>query len=158
MEPIFDRIKALLDQHHFDYKVFEHEHVVTSEDAARIRGTDIRNGAKALVLQSKSGRFFMIVISAAERVDLKKFKQVINEKNVSLASPEEVLKKTGCTVGSVPPFGNLFDIPVYIDSSFLNKERIVFSAGSHTKSIEMNLKDYLEIVKPRAEDLRKNLA
>lgn len=157
MEPVFQRIKELLDQNGYDYKVFKHEHVVTSEDAARIRGTDIRNGAKALVLQSKSGKFFMVVISAAERVDLKKFKQAIMEKNVALASPEEVLKKTRCTVGSVPPFGNLFDIPVYIDKSFLSKERIVFSAGSHTKSIEMNLKDYLEMVKPIAEDLRKEI-
>lgn len=155
MEPVFLKITELLDKHHIKYKVLEHEHVITSADAAQIRGTDIRNGAKALVLKSKSGRFFMIVISAAERVDLKKFKHTIMEKNVSLAAPDEVLEKTGCTVGSVPPFGNLFDIPVYIDRSFLKKEKIVFSAGSHTKSIEMKLEDYLEVVKPIREDLRK---
>ncbi|MBN1156056.1 hypothetical protein JXA85_00425 [Candidatus Woesearchaeota archaeon] len=155
MEPVFEKIKELLNKNNIHYKVLEHQHVVTSADAAKIRGTDIRNGAKALVLKSKSGRFFMIVISAAERVDLKKFKQAIMEKNVSLAAPDDVLERTGCTVGSVPPFGNLFDIPVYIDRSFLSKDDIVFSAGSHTKSIEMRLGDYLEVVKPIREDLKK---
>jgi len=156
----FLEIKKILDASKVEYKHITHDYVRTSEDAANIRGTKIEDAAKAIILkaQNKDGNFNFIqaVISANERIDLKKLKILLNSKNVSLASPDEVLKKTGCTVGSVPPFANvLFDIPTYLDESVLKKDFIVFSAGTHNDSMQMKVQDYCRILEPKVVDLRK---
>ncbi|MGV8172288.1 MAG: aminoacyl-tRNA deacylase [Candidatus Woesearchaeota archaeon] len=141
------------------YTHLTHDYVRTSEDAAKIRGTNIGDAAKAIILkvQSKAGNydFIQAIIPANQRIDLKKLKRILDSKNVALASPDEVLERTGCTVGSVPPFGILFNIPMYMDESILRKDFIVFSAGTHNDSIQMNAQDYNNILTPNIVEIRK---
>jgi len=157
----FLKIKDILDKSRVDYKHLIHDYVTTSEDAAKIRGTNIEDAAKALILkvQLRDGSydFIQAVIPANERLDLKKLKIILDSKNVALASPEEVLEKTGCTIGSVPPFGKLFDIQVYLDESILDKDFIVFSAGTHNDSIQMKAQDYLVVMDPKVVEFKKSI-
>lgn len=92
----------------------------------------------------------MFVLAGDRRIDLNTVKKdILKAKNVSLAPPEEILEKTGCTIGSVPPYGPLFDIPVYFDEHLKEtQEEIVFSAGTHNDSIKMKTEDYLIVVRP----------
>jgi Ala-tRNA(Pro) deacylase len=151
------RILALLEGSGIPFDHFEHEHVHTSHEAARARGTRIQDAAKALVFETGSGKLVECVVSGHRRVDLKKLKALLGEKNIALASPERVLHVTGCTVGSVPPFGNTFSppLPMYVDQEVLTRERIVFSAGSHYHSIRMRPEDWVKLVNPVVADLRK---
>ncbi|MGV8150916.1 MAG: aminoacyl-tRNA deacylase [Candidatus Woesearchaeota archaeon] len=159
----FLQIKELLDENKIIYEHVTHEYVHRSEDAAKIRGTELHEAAKAIILkvERKSDEgikyfdFIQVVIGGDQRIDLKKLKLYFDSKNISLASPEEVLEKTGCTIGSVPPFGTLFNIPAYMDNGLLEKERIVFSAGTHNDSIIMHPQDYVKIVEPIVENFRK---
>lgn len=148
---VFNEIKEFLDKHKVKYKVEDHEPTPRSEDAAKVRGTSIEQGAKALVFRSK-GNFLMCVLSGHKKVDLDKVRLIIGEKRLSLASPDEVKKVTGCVIGSVPPFGNLFNIPLYVDKSILKNEEIAFNAGMLTRSIIMKSEDYINCVKPIVED------
>jgi Ala-tRNA(Pro) deacylase len=156
----FLKIKEILDNARVEYTHLTHEHVSTSEDAAKIRGTNLEDAAKAIILkvQSRDGAFQFIqaVIPANLRIDLKKLKLLLDSKNVALASPDEVLEQTGCTIGSVPPFASaLFNIPMYMDESVLKKDLIVFSAGTHNDSIQMKAQDYFEILEPKIVEIRK---
>lgn len=159
----FLQIKKILDDSRIEYTHLTHEHVHTSSDAAKIRGTNIEDAAKAIVLKAeykdsqgiKSFNIIQAIIPANQRIDLKKLKIVLNSKNVALASPDEVLEKTGCTIGSVPPFGKLFNIKMYMDESILQKDLIVFSAGTHTDSIQMKAQDYYAILEPVVAEFKK---
>ena len=147
----FESIKKLLDEANVAYELFIHDHVHTSEDAAKVRGTNIEQAAKAIVLkEKKTGDFFMFVVGGDRRIDLKIVKkEILGVKNVSLAPPDEILERTGCTVGSVPPFGNLFGIKVYFDKHLLEtQDEIVFSAGTHNDSIKMKTKEYVRVLQP----------
>lgn len=149
---VLEDIKKLLDTHKISYKCWTHEPVHTSEEAARIRGTPLESGAKALVLRSE-GKFLMVVIAGDKKIDLKKVKKAIESDRLSLAMPEEVFQVTQCKIGSVPPFGNLFSIPVYLDQSLLRSPIINFNAGRHDTSIAMNINDYKQVVKPVIVDV-----
>ena len=48
----------------------------------------------------------------------------------------------------MPPFGNLYDLPVIMDTSLEEDEEIVFNACSHIESIRMKLADYVKLVNP----------
>jgi Ala-tRNA(Pro) deacylase len=125
--------------------------VYTSIQAAKIRGVELRTGVKALILKTNEGDFMMGLVAADRRMDLKKLAMIVGTKSLRLAYPEEVLKITGCEIGSVHPFGNLHDLPTYLDFSLLENDTVNFNAGLHTVSIQMKAKDLIEIVKPVIE-------
>ena len=145
----FQQICELLDNNGVKYKVLEHEPVRTSEEAAKVRGHQLpeglKRGAKAMILRSE-GRFYQFIVPADKRIDLKKVKDLLTTKRLSFATEEEVLHVTDCLPGSVPPFGNLWNIPVFADNG-LNDE-IDFNAGLREKSITLKRADWERIVKP----------
>ncbi len=144
---VLESIRKLLDEHKISYKCWDHEPVHTSEEAAKIRGTPLESGAKAMVFRSE-GKFLMVVIAGDKKIDFRKVKKIIGSTRLTLATPEEVLDVTSCKVGSVPPFGNIFEIPVYLDESLLRSPIINFNAGKHGTSIAMSVTDYQKVVNP----------
>ena len=144
---VLDEIKKLLDSNNIKYEIKTHPPLSTSEEAHRIRGTPLDAGAKALILRSK-GKFMMIVIAGDKKVDMKVLRHYLKTYSLTMATPEEALQVTGCTIGSIPPFGNLFNIPVYVDKSLFRSETIYFNAGRHDTSIGMNIDDWDKVVKP----------
>ncbi|MBI2172785.1 MAG: hypothetical protein HYT73_01060 [Candidatus Aenigmarchaeota archaeon] len=153
MQTQFESIKRLLDEKRMKYEVSEHEPVYTSEDAARIRGEDIKTGVKALVFKGKN-EFFLALVSGDKKIDMKKLKVIIKS-DAHLASPQEVLKVCGCEIGSVHPVGTLMNLKTYADRRILDNEYVNFNAGLHTASIRMKSRDFLSLVKPEIVDYAK---
>lgn len=148
-------IKGLLDENHVPYRVSEHEPVYTSEQAAEVRGVELRTGVKALVLRTKEEGFAMGLVAGDRTIDLKRLAKIVGTKKLRLASPEEVLKRTGCEIGSVHPFGSLHGLPTYLDTSILENDTVNFNAGLHTVSIEMKASDLIDATKPVVESFSK---
>jgi Ala-tRNA(Pro) deacylase len=160
--PLYHKILALLRGSAVEFEHYEHEHVHHSHEAAKVRGTKLEEAAKAIVLAAGKGdgkRIVMCIVSGHRRIDLKTLKSLLGEKNVSLATPEDVLAATGCTIGSVPPFGNLCSppIPVYADADVFSREHLVFSAGSHNHSVRMRTADWRKVVAPTVVDIGKDV-
>jgi Cys-tRNA(Pro) deacylase len=145
-------VKKLLDRNGITYETTEHEPVYTSEQAAKVRGVELKTGVKALVLKTEEGSFVMGLIAADKKIDLKKLAKIARTKKLQLASPQEVLKITGCEVGSVHPFGNLHRLPTYLDRSTLENNMVNFNAGLHTISIHMKAKDLIKAINPIVEN------
>jgi Cys-tRNA(Pro) deacylase len=141
-------IKELLEKNGIPYQVSEHKPVYTSEQAAKVRGVELRTGVKALVLKTDDEDFVISLVAAHRRVDLKKLAKIVGTKRLRLANPQEVLKKTGCEIGSVHPFGNLQCLPTYLDVSILENQMVNFNAGLHTVSIHMKTKDLIKALNP----------
>jgi Ala-tRNA(Pro) deacylase len=138
-----------------------HEHVHTSEDAAKIRGNTVMQAAKAIILKVKykanksEYKFIQVVISGHKKIDLKKLKKLLSLESASLATPDEVLENTTCTIGSVPPFGKLLGIETFADVGLRENEFIFFSAGTHNDSIKMSSADYIRVLAPEVIDIAK---
>ena len=95
----------------------------------------------------------MTVLPADHQIDLGKIEKAIG-KPASLDTEQEFKSLfPDCAVGAMPPFGNLYGVPTYVDRSLSQEEYIVFEAGTHTDAIKLNYRDYEKIVKPRVEDL-----
>ncbi|HKZ34552.1 MAG TPA: YbaK/EbsC family protein [Patescibacteria group bacterium] len=152
--PVVSHIRHLLDSHHMWYEYFEHEPVRTSEEAASVRPEyTLNQGAKALILRLTSKQmeksYVMLVFPADKKFHNKKVKKLLQTASLTFASEEEVLSLTeGIELGGVPPFGNLFHVPVIADPSLFNNTRIIFNAGDRRVSIAMNTSDYKILVNP----------
>lgn len=152
-------IVQLLQDKNTWFETFEHEPVKTSEEAAQIRtGYSLEQGAKALILRIKEtgGKhyFAQFVIPGDKKLDSKLVCSFLKAKNIRFATVSEINELTqGIEIGGIPPFGNLFEIPVYIDPSLLAHEKIIYNAGDRSFSIGMKTKDYVTIVKPTVTKL-----
>lgn len=150
----------LLKFHDVWFETFEHEEVRTSHEAAQVRTGHytLEQGAKALILRvkksSNDSQFVMLVLSGALRFDSKKVKKMLSARDIRFATEEEVFEITdGIQPGGVPPFGNLFSLPVIADPALLAQEKIIFNAGDKRFSIGMKSIDYIHIVKPLIESI-----
>jgi Ala-tRNA(Pro) deacylase len=144
---VFDRLTELLDRHHVPYDVLRHDPVFTSEEAARIRGTPLASGAKALICKT-NGRFVLFVMPADRRLDSKQVRKAFGLKGVRFATREEVYNLTTLTPGAIPPMGQLFGLVTYCDNYLSAQPRINFNAGDHAVSVNMASADYLTVEKP----------
>jgi Ala-tRNA(Pro) deacylase len=149
-------VKKFLNYNKISYSISEHEPVFTSKQAAKVRQSKLKTGVKALMLKSEKGAFIMGLVAADRRLDLKKLAKIVETKKLQLASPQEVLNVTGCEVGSVPPFGNLFGLTIYLDHSVLISGMVNFNAGLHTISIQMKGKDLIKVLEPIIDSFSKN--
>lgn len=153
--PVAKRITDLLERNHCSYRTFEHAPVRTSEEAAKLRPEfTLHQGAKALIVKIKNAdkekAFVMLVFPADLKFDAKKVKSLLGSKELSFATEEEVRSVTGgVQVGGVPPFGNLFNLPVFVDEALFANETIIFNAGDRSFSVAMKSADYGKFASPR---------
>jgi Ala-tRNA(Pro) deacylase len=144
---VFERIESRLKQDGITYQVLRHEPVYTSEEAARVRGTPLASGAKALVCKGEAG-FVMFVVPAERKLDSHAVRRAKGWRKLRFATREEVLELTGLTPGSIPPFGSLFDLPTLCDERLGENEVINFNAGDHSISVSMRYADYVLAEQP----------
>jgi Ala-tRNA(Pro) deacylase len=145
----YPKIIKLLLNNKTSYKLLKHQPVYTSEQAAKVRGSSLKAGAKALIFLADN-KPIMIVVPGNKKVNVRKFKDAYKIKNLAMATPDEVEKITeGVKIGAVHPFGNLHNLPVYVDQSLGRNKEIVFNAGVHDRSIKMEYRDYYRLVKPK---------
>jgi Ala-tRNA(Pro) deacylase len=107
-----------------------------------------------VVMVVADGHLAMLVLPASRRADEERAAIALNAKEVRLAGEEEFSSTfPDCEVGAMPPFGNLYGVPVYVDSELAEEETITFQAGTHTWTISLKYADFERLVGPTVADL-----
>jgi Ala-tRNA(Pro) deacylase len=142
------RVKDFLDGHGVEYVVSTHRPAFTAIDAAEVERVAPAEHAKAVVVKA-GDRAGVAVLRASDKVDVHK----LPVRGARLASEAEMDHLfPGCERGAIPPFGNLFGYPVYLDRCLVADEWISFLAGSHAQSIRMRYVDFERLVEPAIDD------
>jgi len=141
----YEAIIRLLDEAHIEYEKIEHEPVFTSEQAAAVRGMQLGQGAKSLLLKTKDGEFVLAVMPGDKRADSKKLKDVLHTKSLRFAMPEEVVEHMGCEIGACYPLGVVAGLRTLVDTSLGQNQIISFNPGRHDVSIKMKYADYVKL-------------
>lgn len=151
-EQTFRQLTALLDSHQACYRVVEHSSAGKSEEVAKIRGTEIGQGAKALVCKVKGNgvkQAVLAILPADYQADLSKIAEHFGGLRASLASPAEVTELTDCVFGAIPPFSFHPDLLLVAEPSLFERyAELAFNAGTLERSIILNTEDYQKIVNP----------
>lgn len=133
-----NRIRKICAQLDLHPNYIEHEAVITSQEAARIRGFELKQGVKA-ILFTNDIKFIMVTVPADKKVDTKKV-AVYNEwskSTIRMATPSEVLEVTGCEIGAVPPFGHKTTLQILADEGIFNNQESSFNIGLRTNSLKI---------------------
>ncbi len=153
MASLSTRLKSLLDQNGVAYEAIRHAADYTAQETAAHTHTKGREFAKPVVLRV-DGAYVMAVVPAHRKVDLRRVRQALGAKEARLATEEELRKICpDCELGAEPPFGNLYDLPVYVSPELAHDERITFNAGTHMDALRIRWEDYERLVRPKVLDL-----
>jgi Ala-tRNA(Pro) deacylase len=81
---------------------------------------------------------------------------VLGAKRVSLAEEDDFAELfPDCATGAMPPFGNLYDVPVHVDESLAKAKHIVFRVGTHRETMKVAYADFARLVKPTVSAFAK---
>ena len=142
-------LKAFLDENDIKYVTINHSLAFTAVEIAKSAHIPSKEMAKTVIIKVDN-ELAMAVVPANYKVKLDILKAALGTDNVELATePEFTAVFRDCEVGAMPPFGNLYGMEVYVAESLTEDEKINFNAGSHSEVMQMDYKDFENLVKPK---------
>lgn len=130
------------------FEVIPHEPAFTAHEVALAARVPDKEVAKTLVI-NVDGKFWMVVLRGDQRLNERYLKRVLGATIVHLVHEEDLSTLfPDCELGAVPPFGNLYGLPVLVEKALTEDGDIVFNACKHTESIRMKYRDYARLVQP----------
>lgn len=147
-ENIRNEIIRLLRENDCAFDHAHHEPTPTSEDSARVRGTLLEEGIKALILKGKnSKKNYQFNLPSHLKIDMKMVEKIVGEK-CEFEAPAVILERFGLVIGGVPPFGTLLNLETFFDESIKSLNRVAFNCGLVTESMIMNSTDLIKVIQP----------
>ena len=143
------RLHHFLDERHSHYTTLPHERTDTAAAAAVAAHVPRQHFAKTVMIRV-DGTLAMLVMPSAYHADLHRLALALGGAAVELAHEDEFRPVfSDCEPGAMPPFGNLYGVPVYVDSRLSDHERIAFNAGTHTDAVRMPYAEFEQLVQPQ---------
>ncbi len=143
-----DRLEAYLREKQVPFEVRHHPRAVTAQEVAASEHVPGKMLAKTVMVLADS-KMVMLALPAPYQVDMDKASTALGVGEVRLAQEEEFEDTfSDCEVGAMPPFGNLYKVPVYVEEALAEDETIVFRAGTHTDTMSVRYADFERLVEP----------
>jgi len=143
------KIKEFLDNQKVKYVSLTHSPAFTSQEVAASAHISGKQLAKTVVVKV-AGKMALIVVPGNHQINFAKLRQELGSDEIDLAAESEFKDRfPGCEVGAMPPFGNLYDLPVYVCDILGEQKEIAFNAGSHSELIQLAFDDFVRLAKPK---------
>jgi len=143
------KLEDFLNRNNVRFVRISHSLAYTAQGIAAMTHIPGKELAKTVIV-NVDGNMATAVLPASAQVNLAQLKGEIAAKEVSLATESEFRSKfPDCETGAMPPFGNLYDMPVYVDENLTADQEIAFNAGSHRELIRLAYADFQRLVIPR---------
>lgn len=143
-----DRLEEYLHEHQIPFQVQQHPIAFTAQDVAYREHIPGKMVAK-VVIAFADGKMVMLALPAPYRVNFSRAAPALGAKEAHLAEESELSAAfPDCEVGAMPPFGNLYHLPVYVDKSLAEDETIVFPVGTHTETMSLKYADFERLITP----------
>jgi Ala-tRNA(Pro) deacylase len=145
---ILSSLQRLLDANHVRYEVHAHRTAMTAADVAAADHVPPSEVAKVVVLRSGE-RFLLAVLPAARHLDLERLRALAGDPQIRLASESEFAGIfPACELGAIPPIGELWGLPVWVDDSLGREAETVFSGGNHREAVHIAYRDFVRLARP----------
>ena len=143
------KLKEYLDSHKIKYATLSHLPAYTSGEIAAEAHISGKELAKTVMVKV-DGKLAMAVLPASNKIDFQLLKEATGAHHVELAKEYEFKDRfPDCEVGAMPPFGNLYDMDVYVEEALSWDEVIGFNAGTHSEIVKLAYEDFENLVHPQ---------
>jgi Ala-tRNA(Pro) deacylase len=145
-----ERLEQYLRENDADFEVMTHSEIFTMQEVAAALRVPGNHVAKDVIVNA-DGAMAMLVLPAPYRLAFSQVCSMLGATEARLASEEEFAGLfPDCDTGAMPPFGNLYGMPVYVDRSLAEQTDILFRVGTHTETMKLAHSDFERLAQPIA--------
>jgi len=142
------KMREFLNKNDIRCVTVQHSPAFTTQAVAASAHVPSKEMAKTVMLDI-DGKMAMAVLPSSFQVNFEQLKEALNAGSISLMHERDFKDRfPDCEPGAMPPFGNLYGMPVFVAESLAEDEHIAFSAGSHHEVVLMTYADYQRLVAP----------
>ena len=146
-------LEEYLNKEQINYRRIIHSRAYTAQKTAAYAHISGKEIAKTVMVKI-DGHMCMAVIPASTNLDTNALKKATGANEVRMANELEFKNQfTDCEVGAMPPFGNLYNMDVFVAKELTQDPFIAFNACNHSELIQISYKDYQRLVKPIVLDI-----
>ena len=151
-----DRLIEFLNQNQVRYEIVHHPVAFTAQELAAIEGVKGHEHAKVVMVKA-GARLIMLVLPASHRVDWDRVRTVTGDVPALAAEADFQALFPDCEIGTMPPFGHLYGVEMWVDGGFAQNTRIAFEAGTHSDAVKMSHADFARLAQARFADFAEKL-
>lgn len=142
----YKMVENKLKELEIDFKIVDHPPVTTTELADKyIEGHEGVRTKSMFLTDRKKKNFYLVILDDYKRLDMDRFKDIVGEKKVKMASENSLMEKMKLTAGTVSPFGLLnnedHDIKFFMDKEIVDEEIMTFHPNINEKTLFLKTKD-----------------
>jgi Ala-tRNA(Pro) deacylase len=153
------RLEEYLRENEVPYQTQHHPRAITAQEVAATEHVPGKIFAKTVMIATDDGEMCMLALPAPYHVNPEKAAAALGAQEARLADEGRFAETfPDCEVGAMPPFGNLYGVPVYVDETLASDESIVFRAGTHTDTMSVAYADFERLVEPTIADFADPLS
>lgn len=147
-----ERLETYLRANQVPFQVQEHPIAYTAQGVADSEHLPGKLMVK-VVMVIADGEIIMLALPTSRRLNLARVRAALGATEVRLAREWDFAAIfPDCEIGAMPPFGNLYNLPVYVDATLAEDDEIFFQAGTHTATMSIRYADFERLVQPRYAD------
>ncbi len=151
----YTQLITILDQQGAHYRLIEHAPEGRTEIVSPMRGNQLSQAAKCIVLMVKIGKkvtkHVLAVVPGDARVDLNAVKSLLGGTYIAFASPEIAERLAGSVAGTILPFAFNPELELVVDPALLESDELYFNAARLDRSMALKTSDYVLLARPRVE-------
>lgn len=152
-----DTLTAYLRANNVPFTLQQHTPAFTAREVAAAAHLPALMTAKVVVVAADDA-LVMLVLPAAYQIDLGRVHSLLGARLVRLAEERELATAfPDCAIGAMPPFGNLYGIPVYVDTKITAQAQLVFQPGTHTETMSIAYADFVRLAQPHVAEIAGEL-
>ncbi len=127
----------------------------TVEETCKALSCSIEEIIKSIVVIDSSNMFYLVILQGNRKIKTSKLKKLLLVKDIKLASPKEVKKHTGYSVGDVPPIS--LELPAILDELVLNQQKVYGGGGELGQNLFMSVEELIDCTHPLIADISGSL-
>jgi Cys-tRNA(Pro) deacylase len=145
--PITPAIR-ILRQHKIDFEthIFDYVEKGGTKHSSAILGVDEHSIIKTLIFETNEKKPLIVLMHGDLQVSTKELARIIKVKTVASVSPEKANKLSGYLVGGTSPFGVKTKMPIYVEKTIFDLEKIYINAGKRGFLVSLEPKVLREIL------------
>ena len=147
-----ERMEQYLRENGVQFEVTTHSQAFTMQEVAAALHVPGSQVAKVVMVKADEA-IAMLVVPAPHRLNLDRVCAVLGAQRAWLAKEKDFTDLfPDCATGAMPPFGNLYDVPVYVDDALAKEAHMVFRVGTHRDAMKIAYADFYRLAQPVVDE------
>lgn len=144
-----------LEAAHCDFEICQYKYVEKGGTRASSQALDVDEHAviKTLIFETGSRAPLIVLMHGDHQVSAKALARHMGEKSIVPCTPQTAQKHSGYQVGGTSPFGTRKKMPIYMQETIAEVDRIYINGGKRGLLVKLDPKDLIAILEPELVDI-----